>query len=184
MLSELISQRRGEVSATWRGLILASYPAETARVLSADQDRFANPVGHLLAAVTDAVVAGLVEGRSPEELAGAIDGFIRVRAVQDLTPAQAVGFVLELKAVFREQLAGTPWAPDAASELRALEDWVDRLLLVAFDVFARCREQVYAIRVNEIRNRSLKVMERLNEWRAGRDGAGADPGRGRVVRPG
>jgi len=174
MLVELIGQRRGEVLACWRKRILASYPAETARFLSAEKNRFANPVGHALAAVTDAVVARLAEGRAPEELAGVLDGLVRVRAVQDLTPAQAVGFVLELKAVLREELAEALSAAEAASELRAVEDWVDRLLLVAFDVYARCREQVHAIRVNEIRNRSLKVMERLNEWRARRDPSGGN----------
>jgi hypothetical protein len=43
--------------------------------------------------------------------------------------------------------------------------------LVAFDVYSRCREQVFEIRVREIRNRSLKVMERLNAWREQRAGA-------------
>jgi hypothetical protein len=47
---------------------------------------------------------------------------------------------------------------------------VDGVLLTAFNVFSRCREQVYDIRVKEIRNRSLKVMERLNSWREERAG--------------
>ena len=63
----------------------------------------------------------------------------------------------------------------SSAELARLDRWVEGLLLVAFDVFARCREQIFDIRVLEIRNRSLKVVERLNAWRERRGEAVVEP---------
>ena len=48
------------------------------------------------------------------------------------------------------------------------------LLLAAVDHYVSCREQVWEIRVTEIRNRSIKVLERFNQWRDRRDGDGDD----------
>jgi hypothetical protein len=62
----------------------------------------------------------------------------------------------------------------AENALETLEGRFDELVLMAFDVYSRCREQVFEIRVKEIRNLSLKTMERLNEWRAQRDGIGGE----------
>ena len=82
-----------------------------------------------------------------------------------MSPAEAVSFVLILKAVFREMAEDT--TADAISEF---DSRVDGVLLTGFNVYSRCREQMYDIRVKEIRNRSLKVMERLNSWREERAG--------------
>lgn len=178
MLAELIGQRRAAVADRWRERILESYPAEAGRFLEREPDRFANPVGHVLREVTAATVAGLADGRAPEELGAVLDDLVRIRAVQDLCPSRSVSFVLELKPAVREVL-GDSLGPDVArAELEAVELWVDRLLLVAFDLHARCREQIFKIRVNEIRNRSMKVMERLNEWRERRDEASRPPDAG------
>jgi hypothetical protein len=56
--------------------------------------------------------------------------------------------------------------------LAALDDRIDGVLLAALDVYSRCREEIFDIRVKDVRNRSLKMMERLNEWRARRDEVG------------
>jgi hypothetical protein len=169
MLAEVIDQRRARVLDRWRERVLAGYPAETARFLRREQDRFANPVGHAVRELTEATLEAIVRGRPAGELTEPLDRLVRVRAVQDLTPAQAVGFVLELKAVLREELAGVPTAAAAPGELGDLEDWLDRLLLLSFDLYSRCREQVFEIRVQDIRNRALGVSDRLNQWRARRD---------------
>lgn len=178
MLAELIGQRRAAVADRWRERIVASYPEQTGRFLERVSDRFDNPVGHVLRKVTAATVSGLADGRAPEELGPVLDDLVRIRAVQDLCPSRSVSFVLELKPAVREVLGDSLEPAAARVELGAIEAWVDRLLLVAFDLHARCRDQIFSIRVNEIRNRSMKVMERLNEWRERREEANRPPDAG------
>jgi len=89
-----------------------------------------------------------------------VDRIVRIRAVQDMPPSLAVGFVADLKRVVRDQV--TEPVPD--TERHRLDASVDRLLLMAFDVYAACRDDVCRVQVEAIRNRSVKVMERFNAW--------------------
>lgn len=178
MLWELIGQRRVAVADRWRERILASYPDQTGRFLEREPDRFANPVGHALREATLTTVSAMAERRAPEELGAVLDELVHIRAVQELCPSRALGFVLELKPAVREVLSDSLGPAGPRAELEAVEAWVDRLLLVAFDLHAACREQLFSIRVDEIRNRSLKVMERLNEWRERREATPRSPDTG------
>ena len=46
--------------------------------------------------------------------------------------------------------------------------------MCAFDVYMRCREQMWQIRAREIRNQSVGIMERVAEWRKRRDKSSED----------
>ena len=165
MSLSLNQDERAEVLARWFDRIVDRYPAETARFLSNEGDPFANPVGTALRDELAPILDCILEGGDPVGVEPAVDRIVRVRALQEMSPSQAVSFIVELKEIFAEV------APGAADDaVRTFDDRVDRLLLTVFDVYSRCREQLYEIRVREIRNRSLKVMERLNSWRERRGG--------------
>ena len=87
--------------------------------------------------------------------------------MQDFSAGEAVAFVFLLKGVIRE-------APDGesalcAGELATLEDRIDQLALLAFDIFMRCREQICRIREQEAR-RMMFLPERLRQRRAAQAG--------------
>ena len=90
-----------------------------------------------------------------------MDKILRIRAVQDITAAEAVGFVFFLKKAVRETLAKEIRQQQLAEELAEFETRVDSMALVAFDVFMRCREQLYEMKANEIRNRTGRMLERV-----------------------
>jgi len=171
-LAGVISSRREAICKRWLDRIFGEYPAEGAKFLRDQRDPFANPVGAAFAQGTADIVDGLFEGHGEEQLAAALDRVVRVRAVQELTPAQAVGFLFHLKSVVREELAAE--VARCSEELARFDEGVDRLVLIAFNVFTACREELYTIRVNAIQNRSLKMMERLNDWRGRRYGTAGD----------
>ena len=115
--------------------------------------------------------------QADEDTAGALDGIVRIRAVQDLSPAAAVGFVLLLKRAVREVLAeGRPGLPEAP-DLSELDQAVDRLLLEAFDLFAECRETIYRLRVGELKRGApaacTGALDPINEPEDGCGGCGA-----------
>lgn len=158
----------------WIESVMAAYPEETARFLRAQADRFANPVGASLREGLAELLDGVLDGAEPIDLEPALDRVIRVRAVQDLAPSTAVGFVFELKRLLREELprAGS----GALKELPGFERFIDRLALHAFEVYMRCREQVWAIRNAEVKNLSVGIMERVAEWHARRETSEDAPG--------
>jgi len=165
MALNLSREQRDEMLRSWFDRIVGSYPDETGRFLREQSDPFANPVGTTLREELEPILDGVISGCDPTELEPGLDRIIRVRALQDMSPAAAVGFVLTLKEVFNDVVR------DASNRSRTLFDTrIDAVLLVAFNVYSRCKKEVYDIRVKSIRNQSLKVMERLNSWYERRSG--------------
>lgn len=170
MLNEYLFKKRDELVIDWFEFIVSQYPRETARFLRQQHDPFANPVGAGLREELGPLFDAVVADGGGDRVEQALDGIVRVRAVQDFRPSQALAFLFGLKTVIRDRVASE--GLDCGAELRALEDRIDVALLAAFDVYSRCREEIFDIRVKDVRNRSLKMMERLNEWRARRDEVG------------
>ena len=151
-LSEVLAANREAVLKRWFLAVLATYPEDTARFLAAGADPFANPVGHTVREGLGRLYDRFAADAPEAEISSAVDGIVRIRAVQEFAPSVAVGFVYTLREILREELAGA--ALDAAA-LAALERGVDRLALVAFDKYMQCREKIFEIRVREIKESQL-----------------------------
>ncbi len=145
--------QRDAIVSEWVARTIGSYPEQTARLMLQQKDPFRNPAGHLYTEGLPALFDQLTGGWESERVRGLLDPIIRLRAVQDFTPSQAVGFVVLLKQVIRDQ------APSALTA--ELSDRIDELALLAFDLFMTCREESYAIRAREAQRRSF-VSERIH----------------------
>ncbi|MCP4667441.1 MAG: hypothetical protein GY849_13850, partial [Deltaproteobacteria bacterium] len=97
-----------------------------------------------------------------ERISSCLDNIIRVRAVQDFRPSQAVAFVLQLKRLIREEVREKTSENGHARELEALENRIDETALQAFDIYSQCRQKIYEIRVHEVRNQVGGLLERAN----------------------
>jgi len=159
-LIELLAQRRGAIAGKWLDRIVESYPADTARFLKQQRDRFANPVGTTLAKGTTELVDALFDGKTADALREALEPIVKIRAVQDFSPSAAVAFVFQLKEVVRDMIGGDLLDERLRGELDQLERRIDRLALLAFDVYASCREQVAEIRVSEVKRNVAHVLKR------------------------
>ena len=78
---------------------------------------------------------------------------IRVRALQNFTPSQALAFIFLLKNVIREELAPELKDGQFSQELREVESRIDGMALLGFDAYTQRREKLYEIRVTEVRKR-------------------------------
>jgi hypothetical protein len=96
-----------------------------------------------------------------EKVCSALEEIVKIRSIQDFTPAQALSFVFSLKQVIREELKGELDAARLA-ELVQFEAQIDQLALFAFDVYVKCRERLYEIRVSEVKRSVSGLMRRLN----------------------
>ena len=160
-----VGKHRDEILERWIDRVVDSYPDETAKFLRSKADPFANPVGVGLREGLAELLDGVIEGVDPEELAPALDRVIRVRAVQEFSPSQAVGFIFELKDLLWEVTG----APGGEKSQHSYDADIDRLGLFAFDVYAKCREEMWRIRAREIRHQSVGIMERVAAWKERRE---------------
>jgi hypothetical protein len=161
-LENLLSEKRSAIIKKWRDAIIETYPDETQRFIRKEKDRFSNPVGLIIEKEIDTLYDEVTGAGHSERIASCLDNIIRVRAVQDFIPSQAIAFVLQLKKLLREEVKEKGLENGQAGDLEVLENRIDDMVLQAFDIYSQCREKLYEIRVNEVRNQVGKLLERAN----------------------
>ncbi len=157
---ELLAKKEA-VFARWRERIFDSYASETARFLRREKDRFANPVAYQLSRGLRLILEAFCRQAEVEELAAALDEVIQLQAVQAESPARALAFLLLLKRVIREELPEVYADPANAAAVVDLEERIDGLTLIGFDVYMQRREKLFQIRVAEIQRGVSGLLRRL-----------------------
>lgn len=161
-LETLLTQNRSTIVKRWLDQILDTYPADTHKFFKKQKNQFANPVGYTLSEEIDHLYTELLQGVDSDRATSILDGIIRIRAVQDFSPSQAVGFIFLLKGVIREKLETEIREKRLSDELTMFESRIDDLVLLAFEVYMRCREKLYEIRANEMKNQVYRLLKRAD----------------------
>lgn len=151
MLVDLLSHKRAAVLKRWFERIIETYPAGAAKFLGQQKDPFGNPVGQTISREIDGLYDQLLQGVNPAEATTCLENILRIRAVQDFSPSQAVGFLFYLKDIIRQEVQAEVREPAAAEAWSALESRIDELALLGFDVYMKCRERIFEIRAKEIK---------------------------------
>lgn len=160
-LKDLLKKQRSAIINKWLDRIIESYPADTAEFLKR-KSGFANPVGQTASQGIQDIFDGLLLDVDPAEIAPFLDSIIRVRAVQDFSPSQAVNFIFLLKRVIRDELLSDLRESSLRDELDELDSKIDILALFSFDIFMKCREKLYDLKANELRDRTLWLLKKSN----------------------
>jgi hypothetical protein len=160
-LVEVLAAGKDAIVGQWLARTLQTYPEHTSRFLGGEEDRFRNPVGYTLREALPRLFDELLGDMDAARIAPLLDGIVRIRAVQDFTAAQAVAFLFLLKKVVREALGGAAPGGVTGGEVASLEERIDEMALLAFDLFVKCRERIYEIRTNEARRR-VHLLERMD----------------------
>jgi hypothetical protein len=171
-LEHLLAERKPAIIAKWFDVILETYPADTSAFMKKQKDRFTNPVGQTILQGIEGIFDELLRGGGPEKISPFLDNIIRIRAVQDFSPSQAVSFIFSLKQVVSDEL-GSESGEIPFSDLRELEAKIDSLALLCFDLFVQCREKLYDIKANELRNMTFRLIQQANKMGEARED---DPG--------
>lgn len=149
-LSEILQDKKSKILSIWIERTLDSYTSSGFFKKSTDQ--FANPIGANIKDGLTRIFDLLVAGAGQEEFTAPLDQVVRIRAVQDFSPSQAVAPFLELKWVIRQVLAEDKKIDYAQSDLADLECEIEKVALAAFDMYTGCREKLYQVRINELKS--------------------------------
>ncbi len=149
----ILTEQKGSIVEKWIQKIHETYPPETANFFRKERNKFANPVGSTIQEAAGPIVEELLEPRDSEVFYKHLDSLIRVRAVQDFTAYAALSIFFALKGAIRDIIGkqvrreGLEWA------LLEFESRVDRMALLAFDIFMQCREKVWEIKRDDLLKR-------------------------------
>jgi hypothetical protein len=162
-LEKLLKEKKSVILERWFASILETYPTDTRRFLQKKKNRFANPVAHEISRGIEEIFDNILKGANSEDVSPFLDKIIRIRAVQDLSPSQALGFIFDLKKLIREELAENMGESHISEDFWELERKIDAFGLMSLDIYTKCREKLYELRVKEVKNRVGRLIERANK---------------------
>lgn len=160
-LKDILKEKKAAIVQRWFKTVLETYPEDSRGQLGRQSAQFTNPVGYNIAQGVEGLFDALLKGMIPGDVSGFLDGIIRIRAVQDFTPSQAVAFIFQLKKIVRGELGDEFLLERRISgELTTFDSAVDDLALFAFDLFMKCRETIYDIKAREARNMTFRLLQK------------------------
>jgi hypothetical protein len=172
-IEQRLLQNKKKLVRQWFDMLAGTYPLETVRLLKKETSQFANPVGHTFLVAIEEILEEFLGQNNAEAMWPLLDKVIRIRAIQDFSPSSSLAFIFGLKTIALELLE-----EDLASgvvgreELSDFDRKVDALALSAFDVYMRCRENLFEVRMTEVKNRTHRLLKRaqiISEPEAGSD---------------
>jgi hypothetical protein len=167
-LKDLLQKNKTAIAERWLDRTLETYASRTAIFFKQKKDPFANPVGQALRSGTKAIVDELFEAEPPlgaesaNRLCAHLEDIIKIRAVQELNPSQALSFVLSLKQAIREVLEEELEDSRVVVEWMSFETRIDQLVLFAFDIYTKSREELFELRMNEIKRTGFRLLKKSN----------------------
>ncbi len=159
-LHSLLAERKTVILKKWFTITIETYPADTAKFLKKQKDPFANPVGRTIHKGLTSLYDEILGKMDHETITTFLDPIVRIRAIQNFSPSQAVGFIFFLKNAVRESLVKEIEEKPMVNELFSFESRIDELGLFAFNLYMQCREKINDLKANEMRDRTFKAFER------------------------
>ena len=159
-IEEILPGKKADIVKKCFNLTVEAYPPETASLLKRERDRFLNPVGFTIRSEIENIFDEVVGAMDAERLFASLENVIKIRAVQNFAPSEAISFVYLLKRSIREELTSNAGCgtrervPGVAEDtlikgLTELDEKIDRVALLAFDVYVQCREKIHEIKLKE-----------------------------------
>jgi hypothetical protein len=159
-LTKLLAEKKAPIVGRWLDLIFETYPDDAQRFLTKQKDRFSNPVGTTISKEIENLYDELIDGLEPDRVSPLLDRIIKIRAIQDFSPSQAVNFAFLLKKAIKKEILGEILEARLSEDLAIMESRIDDLALLAFDIYMNCREKLYDIRTNEAKNQVSRLLQR------------------------
>lgn len=186
-LYNLLSEKKSAILNRWYDAVLDTYPSDTSGFLKGQKNPFLNPVGSTIFQGIENLFEELLYEKNPHSpphppltkggqergkggmggLSGEraslfLDNIIRIRAVQEFTPSRSIVFILLLKNAIREELKNELVERQLLEELLFFESKIDDMALLSFDIYMKCREKLYELKVNELRRLTFGRLQKAD----------------------
>lgn len=149
----IFKQKRKKWLEKWMAAVFSTYPAESVIFFKDTKDAFANPVGATvktgLTEVYDVLVAPRFNHENAKKALGPV---VKLRAVQEFTAAEALGFIFDLKTIMRSG------PEDPETEISDIFARIDQLMLMAFDLYMENKKTIYSLRASQARDNVRQLL--------------------------
>ncbi len=161
-IEKILTTNQKAIIKEWFNKTVQAYPSQTAHFLKSENNQFANPVGQLTQNGLEKISDYLLQKQNNNDtLQEWIDPIIRVRAIQNFSPSQAIGFMFILKDIVRNQIKTDFQIP--IDYIISFDQQIDKLALYCFDIYMACRDKLNELKVNEFKRQSFRLYEKSNK---------------------
>lgn len=158
-LKKFLEEKRPLILERWFQRVVEEYPSEAREFISnIKKDRFDNPLGFTIFEGLEGLFDHLLHKK---DLNGSLDTFIKLRAIQEFKPSQAVGFIFALKNIIHKELCSQS-DRGLMEEFQVFSSEIDLLALRLFDIYMESRERLNEVKVNELRNMTAWILKKVN----------------------
>lgn len=161
-LKDLLSEKKSSLIKKWFKAIIENYPADASHFLLKQKDRFQNPIGYTISEGIEGLFDEILRDPDSEKIFPILNDIMKIKAVQDFSPSKAVSFLFLLKRVIRDEMGDEIRKDLLTEDLAILETQIDRLALLSFDIYMKCRERIYEIKTDEVRRMTFRLLQRAN----------------------
>jgi len=159
-LKNQLLEKKTAILKKWFEAVADTYPDNTSSFLKKKKAQFANPVGYNLAEGLEGLFEALLQGVILEKVSVFLDSIVRIRAIQEFAPSEAVAFIFQLKKIVRQEFGSDELKQQRMiEELAAFDAAVDDLALYSFDIYMKCREKIYDLKANEARSMTFRLLQ-------------------------
>lgn len=165
---EILRNYKKQVVEAWTEAVFATYPLQTSGFLRTRTDPFTNPVAHMTRQAAAAVYDALGgEDVDEDQVKGAVERFVKLRAVQKSSPGQNMAVFYLMKPVLRQLVLPEMLAQGYLEEYLDVESRLDTLALLAFDIYCSARETLAESRIKEIRSQHAQLARWATQLEGG-----------------
>jgi len=161
-IEELIGKNFDTILQKWNQSIIDSYPQESGKYLLENKNKFSNPVGYTIENSLKPILEAVKDMSFDEKAKKSLDDIIRIRAVQDFSPSDALGFIKSLRAIIISELSSNIDYSPGKGDFLKLDRIFDEISSFSIDTYVDLRERIFRIKSNETRNGFERMIERLN----------------------
>ncbi len=143
-----LKDKKEEILGLWQDKIFETYPVKPSI------PEIVGYVEECTEKIFDKII-DVYNGGSFEGVEEAVDDLMRYLAVDaKLTPGQSVGYILFLKELILKKFS------PSFEEFLKIDNIIDRLACMAFDMYSKCREHIYELRLEQ-KEEEKRMLERV-----------------------
>ena len=147
LLNDLLVEKKSAILDGWLDRILEVYPPGSRDFFRKNGDPFSNPIGSTIREGIEKLYQEILRPTEAAQSRSVLDPIIRIRAVENLSPSQAIAFIPLLKEIIRDTLRDRILESISPQEWITLNWEIDRLTLQAFDIYMECREKIHQLKI-------------------------------------